>query len=302
MLNDGKSRFKKKQIRKCLLKKILVTGAKGFTGINLIKSLQDKYIIHSLNSDLRNLESLIDELNDLKFDFVIHLAGLSHVDYFNSLDIYHVNVIGTENLLKTLVKNKHKSQIKKILIASSANVYGNCNNSPIEEHETTKPISHYGISKLSMEQIATNYLYELPLFITRPFNYIGEGQSENFIIPKIVKHFVRKMDCIELGNINVQREFNDIRFLIDAYHQLLYKSDPGEIYNVCTGRVYSLKKIISLLEKMTSHSIEIKVNPSFIRKGEIKILCGSSKKLKSIIGDTDFYSIEDSLLKIIQTM
>jgi len=284
------------------LKKILLTGAKGFTGKNLIQSLENEYLIHQLAADITDPDMLNDELIHLKFDFVIHLAALSHVDYFNSLDFYHVNVIGTENLLKALKRNKYKKQIKKILLASSANVYGNSPNSPIEEHEKVNPISHYGMSKLSMEQIALNYLDELPLFITRPFNYFGEGQSESFIIPKLVRHYTNKCKYIELGNIDVQREFNDIRYLIDAYHRLLYEAQPGEVYNVCTGKVYSLKKIISILEELTMHRLIIKVNSDYIRKDEIKILQGSNKKLKSVIGDIDTYTIENSLSNMIKTI
>ena len=167
-------------------------------------------------------------------NYVVHLAAISFVGHGNADDFYRVNVVGTVNLLEALLKLEKKPT--KVLIASSANVYGNCEISPISESQQPLPVNHYAMSKLAMELMARTYLSRLPIFFTRPFNYIGLGQAESFVIPKLISHFTKKAEVIELGNLNVEREFNDVRFVCDAYLRLLDVAKPGESYNICSGK------------------------------------------------------------------
>jgi nucleoside-diphosphate-sugar epimerase len=151
------------------------------------------------------------------------------------------------------------------------------------------------MSKLAMEYMALTYSDRLPIVIARAFNYIGPGQGAEFLVPKLIRHFVQKEEEIELGNLEFEREFNDVRMVCDAYLRLLSKGKSGEAYNVCTGKVYTLPHLIFSLEKITGHRINVCENPSFIRPNEVHRLYGDASKLKGAIGELKEYALTDTL-------
>lgn len=134
-----------------------------------------------------------------------------------------------------------------------------------------------------MEEMAKTFFNHLPIVIARPFNYTGPGQHDNFLIPKLIKHFTQKSHAIELGNLNVEREFNDVSMICDAYLALLEFGNPGEIYNVCSGIPRSLRNVVDELISITGHPIEISVNPDFVRSNEVRCMCGDPKKLIELL-------------------
>jgi nucleoside-diphosphate-sugar epimerase len=279
--------------------KILLTGAAGFTG--LIFSVQAEQCGHSvvpLVADLTDQAALTKEVNAVQPDAVVHLAGISFVGHADSAAFYQVNVIGTTNLLSALAGLTKKPSC--VLLASSANIYGNCEASPITELQPPAPINHYAMSKLAMEHMALTYADRLPIVIARPFNYVGIGQAPQFLIPKLVDHFLKRAEVIELGNIEVEREFNDVRMVVDAYLRLLVKGQPGETYNVCTGRPFALQAVLNALSSITNHEIAVQVNPAFVRENEIQSLCGSPTKLIGAIGPLKEYSLTDTLQTILK--
>jgi nucleoside-diphosphate-sugar epimerase len=166
-----------------------------------------------------------------------------------------------------------------VLLASSANVYGNCIETPIVESQAPSPVNHYAASKLAMEHMALTYQDRLPVVICRPFNYTGPGQHINFVIPKLVDHFARQADHVSLGNLHVEREFNDVQMVCSAYLALLHCGSPGEVYNVCSGQPYTLSSVIEELTQLSGHQIRVEVNPMFVRANELHRLCGSPAKL-----------------------
>lgn len=234
----------------------------------------------TLQSDLTDREALRQVLMAAP-DAVVHLAAISFVGHADENAFYAVNVIGTMNLLDALVQLPQAP--RRVLLASSANVYGNCEDSPIAENQTPAPVNHYAMSKLAMEYMARNYADRLPIVITRPFNYTGPGQAVNFIIPKLVQHFVQRAPVIALGNLHVEREFNDVQMVCSAYLQLLQHGEPGETYNVCSTQAYTLQHVIDTLKRLTGHEIQVEVNPAFVRAGEVHRLCGSPAKLQSLL-------------------
>jgi GDP-6-deoxy-D-talose 4-dehydrogenase len=291
------------------MKKVLVTGIDGFTGKHLANALKmsgfkviglsdestDAYDVYKCDLlDKKNLKQVVAKIQP---DYIVHLAAISFVGHNNTDDFYRVNVIGTENLLEALLILKKRPE--KVLIASSANIYGNCEKSPIFETQQPLPVNHYAISKLAMECMALTYLDRLPLFFTRPFNYIGLGQAKSFVIPKLISHFVKKAEVIELGNLNVEREFNDVRFVCDAYLRLLDAAKPGEAYNICSGKPVTLSAVIALLTKMTGHSINVKVNPTFVRENEVHQLFGNPEKLLDTIGAIKQATLKETLTWIL---
>lgn len=274
--------------------KIVITGASGFTGKHLIKQAEAQgHELVPLEANLTDRESIRKRLDRLAFDAVVHLAAISFVGHADDAAFYAVNTVGTTHLLSALSELSTKPRC--VLLASSANVYGNCEISPIAEEQLPEPVNHYATSKLAMEFMARSYSDRLPIIITRPFNYTGLGQSPDFLIPKLVRHFKSCAPTIELGNILVEREFNDVRMVCDAYLRLLCDGETGETYNICSGQPYTLQTVIDLLIGLTGHSPEIRVNPKFVRQSEVVRLCGDPAKLDGVLGDRPSYSLRETL-------
>ncbi len=230
---------------------------------------------------------------DASVDAVVHLAGISFVGHDDKRAFYDVNLFGTLSLLDALAPISR--QIRCVLLASSANVYGNCEASPISESQPPAPINHYAMSKLAMEHLARNRAGRLPIIIARPFNYTGPGQQTSFLIPKLVDHFVRKASFVDLGNLDVEREFNDVRTVCDAYLRLLESGKPGETYNVCTGVPHVLRHLLEALTRHTGHRLLARVHPDFVRSNEVHRLCGNPAKLQSAIGGLRTIELEETL-------
>ncbi len=274
--------------------RILVTGADGFTGRHFVPIARARgHEVVALQANLNDIDALHAEVAQASPEAVVHLAAISFVGHADVIAFYDVNVIGTLNLLDALAATKQPPQ--KILLASSANVYGNCDQSPISETQVPAPVNHYAMSKLSMEFMAHAYHARLPLFFVRPFNYTGPGQASSFLVPKLVSHFARRAEFVELGNLDVEREFNDVRFVCSAYLELLKKAKTEEIYNVCTGKPVTLKSVLAFLSKISGHELQVKTNPAFVRNNEIHRLCGSPAKLVKAVGEIPMPSLEDTL-------
>lgn len=282
--------------------KILLTGADGFTGrLFAEQAVAAGHEVEPLRANLMDREALLQQVLASEPDAVVHLAAISFVGHADENAFYAVNVIGTTNLLAALTKLSRLP--RRVLLASSANIYGNSKHSPIAETQEPAPVSHYAASKLAMEHMSRAYGDRLPSVITRPFNYTGPGQDVNFVIPKLVDHFARRAPTISLGNIQVEREFNDVQMVCSAYLQLLQYGEPGQAYNVCSGQPYTLQYVIDTLTRITGHSIKVEVNPAFVRVNEVHRLCGSPAKLQSLLatrGATlENPSLEDTLRRML---
>lgn len=274
--------------------KILLTGATGFTGrFFMAQARAAGHSVHALTANLTNNAAVGAEVAQVQPDAVVHLAAISFVGHADDTAFYGVNVVGTTNLLAALAALPARP--RSVLLASSANIYGNCAASPITETQAPAPVNHYAMSKLAMEHMAWTYLDRLPIVITRPFNYTGPGQAPQFLIPKLVSHFARRTEQIELGNLQVEREFNDVRMVCDAYLKLLDQGLPGNAYNVCSGQPYTLQHVIATLEQITSHSMEVQVNPAFVRANEVYRLCGSPEKLLGRVGALNNHTLVETL-------
>lgn len=293
-------------LTKIVRPRALITGLRGFTGAYLATELTARgyevfgtaYGNEPLGSgvyhvDLCDRDALQDVVDRVKPDVVAHLAAVSFVGHDKPDEIYRINIIGTRNLLDAL---SHLTKAPKaVLVASSANVYGNATAGSLSESQTAMPANDYAVSKLAMEHVARLWMDRLPIFITRPFNYAGVGQAENFLIPKIVSHFQRRATCIELGNLDVSREFSDVRSVAHAYAELLTLSPRGETVNICNGHGYSLREVIALAEEITGRQMEVRSNPAFVRANEVRTLVGDPAKLRALIGELPGFSLRDTL-------
>ena len=287
------------------LPRALITGLSGFTGRYMAAELRQRgYEIWgidepsteeslSIRANLTDRSSLCSAIAEIKPNLVVHLAGIAFVGHSQPTAFYEVNLIGTRNLLQAL--EPFAEQLDVVLLASSANVYGNAQEGLIAETQTPNPSNDYAVSKLAMEYMAKTWLHKLPIVIARPFNYTGIGQTDNFLIPKIVSHFLRKEKSISLGNLEVWREFNDVRDVVRAYLELTLSKPVGETFNVCSGHLVSLREVVTLASQLTGHNIEINVNPAFVRANEVTRLGGDCSELLRVVPDWKPRLISDTL-------
>jgi len=274
----------------------LITGAGGFTGRYVAAELNDAgFEVFGVDTtapsggencyqvDLGDMDGLKRVAAAVRPSVVVHLAAKAFVGDSDVNSFYRVNLIGTRNLLESLASLEEPLQC--VLLASSANVYGNTRGGSLSEATPPNPANDYAVSKLAMEYMARLWLPKLPLVIARPFNYTGVGQSAAFVIAKIVDHFRRRAETIELGNLDVWRDFGDVRAVARAYRRLLEVKPVGGTVNVCSGVTHSLQGVLHMAQEITGHRIQVQVNPAFVRANEVHSLCGDASRLRMLIGE-----------------
>ncbi|MFJ2972512.1 MULTISPECIES: GDP-mannose 4,6-dehydratase [Pseudomonas] len=286
-------------------KRALVTGINGFTGRYMAAELQaNGYEVIGTGSqpsaapdyhqvDLADGPGLRALLAELQPDVIVHLAAIAFVGHGAADAFYQVNLIGTRNLLEAIAACGKTPEC--VLIASSANVYGNVSEGMLDEHTPPAPANDYAVSKLAMEYMAKLWCDRLPIVITRPFNYTGVGQAENFLLPKIVSHFQRKAPAIELGNLDVWRDFSDVRAVVRAYRGLIEARAVGQTVNVSSGITHSLREVIAKCSAITGHTLDVQVNPAFVRANEVKTLCGDNARLRALVPGWETPDLDETL-------
>lgn len=294
-------------------RRALVTGLAGFTGRYVAEALEaagyevwgtvspeaappaDPALARArlLQADLLDPDALREAVAEARPDAVIHLAALAHVADNDPSDLYLVNVVGTRNLLAAL--DTLDARPRCVLLASSANIYGNARVESIDESVPPDPANDYAVSKLAMEYAARLWSERLPIVIARPFNYTGVGQRENFLLPKLVAHYASHAPRISLGNLDVSRDFSDVRDVATAYVRLVEAAPIGETFNVCSERACSLKEVLAMLARIAGYVIDVTVDPRFVRGNEVKILKGSRAKLRERIGELPVTPLEETL-------
>jgi nucleoside-diphosphate-sugar epimerase len=282
-----------------MMQRALVSGVDGFTGRYLAPLLAARgYEVHGLVqhaiegaidgvawirvADLTDAASVSAAVSDIAPHTVAHLAGISFVADSDAQKMYAVNLLGTRHLLEALVALP--SAPRAVLLASSANVYGNATGGVLDESTPPAPASDYAVSKLAMEYLGKLYAARLPVIICRPFNYTGVGQSETFLLPKIAAHVRRKAALIELGNLEVARDFSDVREVSALYARLLeLDSAVGRTLNICSGQAHTLREILDMAAELSGRRLEVRVNPALVRSNEVRRLLGSRAALDALL-------------------
>lgn len=284
----------------------LLTGCHGFTGCYVAHELAsagyevvglahdgDPPTPGTLQANLLDRAAVRVAVEQARADAVVHLAAISFVAHGDVDELYRVNIVGTRNLLEALDAAQHRPRI--VVLASSANVYGNAQDAPITEATQPAPVNDYAISKLAMEYMARSWMDRMPIAITRPFNYTGVGQSEQFLIPKIVAHFRRGERSIELGNTGVWRDFSDVRDVARAYAAIVGAAPAGQTLNICSGVAHSLGDVLDNMAEIAGYHIEVRVNPAFVRGNEVVRLVGSNAHLRGITGEVALTPLRETL-------
>lgn len=281
-------------------RRALITGISGFTGRYLAAELA----AHGwevwglgqgaagadlvapgrhLHTDLLDEVALQAAVAQAAPTVVFHLAAIAFVGHGSAQDFYRVNIGGTRNLLQALAALPVLPT--KVVLASSANVYGNAAAGQLAESTPWQPANDYAVSKAAMEMMARLWQDKLPLVVTRPFNYTGLGQSPDFLVAKIVDHFRRRASRIELGNLQVWRDFSDVRDVVRAYRLLAEHCPPGETVNICSGHSLSLLEVVEMASRLSGHQLDVVVNPAFVRANEVQTLYGDASHLARLLGN-----------------
>lgn len=274
--------------------RVLITGISGFTGVPLanrliaagweVFGLTNSPVydhVPNLCADLGETDRIADWVRSIQPTHVVHLAALSHV-VGPALPFYEVNVLGTESLLEAISRAEVRPD--RVLIASSANIYGQTPTCPISEDEPPQPANHYAASKAAMEWVARQWFDRLPIIVTRPFNYTGAGQSEAFLFAKLVGAFHRRESVLTLGNVRVARDLSDVSFVTEAYQRLLLSDAASTVVNICSGRSVAISEALEILRDLTGHDPEITVDPALVRPNDIEVLTGDPARLQATIG------------------
>tara|TARA_B100000287_G_scaffold251367_1_gene236180 strand:+ start:43 stop:924 length:882 start_codon:yes stop_codon:yes gene_type:complete len=285
-----------------MFNRVLIFGIDSFTGFYLKQKLiSEKFDVIGTSllkeseyfCDITSKSNCIDIIKKTQPNYLINLAGVSFVPNSDLEKMYKVNLLGPLNIMESLVQTNVNPI--NILFASSAQLYNYCDGEMISEKSNICSVNHYSNSKMSMEKMLDFYKTDFNINILRPFNYTGLGQNDNFIVPKIVSHFKNKKTKIHLGDIDVSRDFSDVRDVVDAYFRVMKYSLNSEYFNICSGKSIFIRDLLDMVSNITNHSLEIVQDESFKRKNLIKHLLGDNSKLKSIGWSPFFDNFNDTL-------
>ncbi len=287
--------------------KLLLTGASGFVGAYVQRVLDcsplddDDGII-----DLRDPDRVDAAVDALRPDAVLHLAAQSFVpeSFRDPASTFMVNVIGTINLLRALERTGFSG---RFLYVSSGEVYGLVPETalPVDESTPTLPRNPYAASKVAAEAVCYQWSQSARFSVTvaRPFNHIGPGQSHRFAIADFASQLARisaglSDPVLTVGDIDVTRDFCDVRDVVRAYAGLLASAESGETYNICSGKEYRLRSLIEKLARMAGLEIRIEQDPGRFRPSEQRRMLGSCERLRLATGWEPTIEIDDSLRDI----
>ncbi len=307
---------------------ILITGAEGFVGPYLIRELTPTGIpIHATylvsrqrrldvlpesewhHCDLTDQKQVSDLIRDIRPTFVYHLAGISFVPLAESkrhlaLD---VNLGGTLNLLEALAQTHLRP---RLVLISSGEVYGKVpqERGPLKENFPLLPANFYAATKAASEKIAWSFFQrgDLDLVIFRPFNHIGPGQVPSFVVSDFARQVARitlglAEPKVYVGDIDVFRDFTDVRDVARGYRMCFESFSPGDIYNLASGRVVSIREILSTLISFSNKPIEIVRDPTRFRKSEIRKVAVSVERFQSATGWVPRIPLKQTLREVYET-
>jgi nucleoside-diphosphate-sugar epimerase len=273
--------------------RVAVTGADGFTGRYVAAELERRGVDWvELGADLTEPEGVAAAVRSTSFDCVVHLAGIAFAGGADWRPFYAVNQLGTLNLLDAVSRFRPGA---RCILASTAQVYGQQLAGLLNETHACAPVGHYAISKYAMELGAGRWSTDLQITIVRPFNYTGCGQETHYLVPKLVDHFRRRTDTIELGNLAVERDFGDVRAAAAAYCDLAFSNAPPAVLNLGSGRLTTIGGLIETLEQLTGHRMSVRVNPAFVRPDDVPSLGADIAALRACLPDWAPVPIEETL-------
>ena len=310
--------------------RVLVTGVTGFAGSHLvdymltrddceifgirrwrsrtenIEHFTDRVTI--LECDLRDASSTRDVIETVRPDWIFHLAAQSFVptSWTAPTESLTTNVIGQVNIFEAVRRTGVKSRIQ---IACSSEEYGlvQPDELPIRETNPLRPLSPYAVSKVAQDLLAYQYWmsWKLDSVRTRGFNHEGPRRGPVFVASDFAKQIAdiekgRRPPVLQVGNLEARRDFTDVRDMVRAYWLALEKCEPGEVYNICTGKAWSIREVLDLLLSMTSAKIEVRQDPARLRPSDVPVLVGDYSKFARTTGWRPTISFDQTLRDMLE--
>lgn len=313
------------------MKKYLITGFSGFVShhfLEYLDSLEEKIQVQGIDinkpdfdynsfknidcsfnkMDLLNKEDVDDIIYQFQPDYILHLASFSSVAFSWQNPV--VSFTNNTNIFLNLLEQVKNLGLKcRILSVGSSEEYGNVNENdiPLKEDSKLNPVSPYAVARVSQELLSKVYVdgYDLDIALTRSFNHIGPRQKDIFVISSFVKKIVEikhknTETKIATGNLEIIRDFLDVRDVVRAYYEILQRGKKGEIYNICSGEGTSLNTIVTMISNILEIEIETLQDPSLVRPNDNKIIIGDNTKITSEIGWKPTISLDKSLRDIVK--
>ncbi len=291
--------------------RVLITGASGFVGQHVRRHLLDNtdwmlchFAYPTLMGNLRverEEEHLVDLRDELRVldkmrafmpDAIIHLAGQSHVptSFADPWMTLETNIRGQLNLLESCARLGIRP---RIIIVSSGEVYGRlqADQGPLDETLPLMPENPYSVSKAAQDLMGYQYFisHKLPVIRIRPFNHIGPGQSERFVLPAFASQVARieagmQEPVLRVGNLDAARDFTDVRDVARAYELAVRYAHAGEAYNLASGVPRRVRSMLELLLSMAHVPIRVEVDPARFRPTDTPVLYGNAMKFRGVTG------------------
>lgn len=305
----------------------LITGINGFVGSHLAEYLlehtdwqvagtvygPEENIAHLRDSlelypaELSELETVISILEQAKPDYVFHLAAqplvsLSRRDPWGTLA---VNIRLQLNILEAVVRLGSSA---KILVVGSSEEYGlvRPDELPIKETNPLRPTSPYAVSKVAQDMLGLQYHLSHKLFTVRvrAFNHIGPRQRLGFVAPDFASQIVEaeaglRGPVIQVGNLEPQRDFGDVRDVVRGYHLLITQGEAGEVYNLGSEQAHSVREMLETLVAMANVSITVEQDPERVRPTDVPLIFGDCTKIREQTGWRPRISFEQSLRDVL---
>jgi len=260
-----------------------------------------------LHLDVRQEQDVFRAFKNIQPDWVFHLAAVSNVrnSWENPRDTLDINLLGSVHLFEAV---KAHSPGARILVVSTSDVYGmqGRKETPFREEDPVDAVNPYAFSKLCLESLSRYYvrIEGLDIIITRSFPHTGPEQSPDFVcsdwafqIARIEKGLTNPV--IRVGNTQVERDYTDVRDVVEAYTLLMKKGETGETYNVCCGKSIALNDILQMLLSLSSVDIDVQVDKSKLRKTDIPLIVGSHGKIQKATGWDPKIPLEKTLLDLL---
>ncbi len=285
----------------------LVTGSRGFVGTHLVAHLNacaddvievDRVIGSPPIEDAGAIAELIAET---KPDAVYHLAGQSDVaaSWSDPMGTFLVNADGTLNVVRACID----AGVERLLAVTSSDIYGmvSPDELPITEHAPLRPVNPYAASKAAAEMVCIQGFlgHGLGVIRARAFNHLGPGQSERFLAPalaaRIARNELSRTSVVPVGNLSARRDFTDVRDVVRAYRLLVIDGEPGEAYNVCSGRDVAVSEIAKILLDLAKFPMSLEQDDRLFRPVDLPVQRGDNAKLRATAGWAPEIDLTDTL-------
>jgi GDP-4-dehydro-6-deoxy-D-mannose reductase len=272
--------------------RVLVTGPDGFVGGHLRAELGESFL--PFEGDVLDAGALRDAVHEARSDAIVHLAAVSSVgqSFGETAGVWRTNVLGTVNVVEAL---RAEVPAARLLIASSGDVYGRAEVVPTPEEAPVAPVSPYGASKAAAELACVG----VDAVVARAFPHTGPGQDERFAIGSWTAQLVRLRaeggGTLRVGDLDVERDFTDVRDVCRAYRLLLDSSVPPGTYNVASGRAVPLRRVLELLIEAAGVPVTVEREEGRLRPAEVPVLAGDPSKLQAATGWAPQIQLERTL-------